>query len=353
MNSRIRSICAKLKGHGLDSLVLFSPANISYLTGYRSRDSYLVVSKKGSLYITDSRYTEEARVRLKGLLRVRQIKDSFSKTLASTCSEFGFKRLGFEERYLSFADYRKISRGLGKGTKFVPVWGLVEDPRRIKGADELKKIRKATSIAVAALRFAAKLIARGRREVEIAAEIERFIRYNGASMGSFDLIVASGANSAFVHHLTSGRKLGSNEPLLIDMGVDYYGYKSDLTRVFFSGKITLLIRRVYNIVREAQARAISKIRPGIKVKEIDAAAREYIAAEGYGSFFGHNLGHGVGLEVHEAPAISPKSEQELKAGMVITIEPGIYLPGKFGIRIEDMVLVTRDGCEILSQGLDK
>jgi len=178
----------------------------------------------------------------------------------------------------------------------------------------------------------------------VVAELERFIRYRGAANSAFEIIVAGGANSAFAHHIPGARKLRDRQNVLIDIGVDVCGYKSDLTRVFFLGKINSLTRRIFDIVRVAQDRAIARIRPGVVASYVDSASREFITKKGYGKYFGHNLGHGVGLEVHEAPHISPRSQEILRPGMVFTVEPAIYLPGKFGIRIEDMVLVTDKGC---------
>jgi Xaa-Pro aminopeptidase len=353
MNPQIRTVYAKLKQHHLDGVVIFSPANISYLTGYRSRDSYLLLSGRHKVYITDSRYTQEAEEHLAGSMSIHQLKNSFAQDLSALCADLKIKRLGFEEKHLFYSEYRRILQSLGQRVALVPLQGWVEELRQVKDADELKKIKKAVAIASAALESIAGAIVPGKRELEIAAELERFIRFQGASMASFDIIVASGPNAAFPHHVTGSRKIKRGEPVLIDMGADYLGYKSDLTRVFFSGKITLLARRVYDIVRQAQQLAFGMIKPGVKASEVDARARGYIAAQGYGAFFGHNLGHGVGLETHEAPALSPKATVELKPGMVITVEPGIYLPGKFGIRIEDMGVVTANGCEILSRRLVK
>jgi len=189
-----------------------------------------------------------------------------------------------------------------------------------------------------------KRLFRGMKEVEVVAELERFIRYRGAGNTAFEIIAASGANSAFAHHIPGARKLQDGECVLIDIGVDVRGYKSDLTRVFFLGKINSLTRRIFNIVRAAQQRAIARVKPGVKANRVDSASREFIVKLGYGKHFEHNLGHGVGLEVHEAPHISPRSQEVLRPGMVFTVEPAIYLPGKFGIRIEDMVLVTDKGC---------
>jgi Xaa-Pro aminopeptidase len=225
--------------------------------------------------------------------------------------------------------------------------------RKIKEREELAYLRKAAEIAVRALEFAPSLLLPGRKEAEIAAELERFIRYHGASASAFEIIVASGPNSSYPHHLTSARRLKENEIVLIDIGASYCGYKSDLTRVFFLGKINPLAAKIYAIVRRAQARSIAAIRPGARINKIDQAARQSIARAGYGRFFSHSLGHGIGLEIHEAPSVSPGAKDRLKKGMVFTVEPAVYLPGKFGIRIEDTVLVTEKGAEVFSGALHK
>ncbi len=351
MNLRIQKLSARLRQEGLDGLIVTSAANISYLTDFPSRDSYLLVSKKGNIYITDSRYTEEARKELSQTAIIQKMSGSLSKTAADACSGLGLKRIGFEERYLSFAEHRVIKKGM-KG-KLIPTSGLIEEFRQIKSAEELRKIRHATEITIKAFKFIKSFISPGRKETEIAAELERYIRYCGARSSSFDIIVASGENSSYPHHLTSDKRLKKNEPVLIDMGVEYMGYKSDLTRVFFLGRIKPGVQRVYDIVLEAQSKAISEIRPGVQINQIDAAARQYIAQKGYSECFGHNLGHGIGLEVHEKPSISPKENTKIKPGMIFTIEPGIYLPGEFGIRLEDTVLITQRKCEVISGSLNK
>jgi len=352
MNTKIRRVCAQLKKEHLDGLILSSPANISYLTDYRSRDSYLIVSRQASVYLTDSRYTEEAKSALKGIA-VEQIEGSPFKKLTEICRNLRLKCLGFEERHLRFAEYRKIRKELPDSLGLAPTYGLVEGLRQLKTAEEVRKIRIATQIAIKAFRFIRDYLKPGLKEIEVAGELERFIRYNGATDSSFDIIVASGANSAFAHHITSQRKLKANEPVLIDLGADYCGYKSDLTRVFFLGKIDTLAAKIYSIVRQAQELALEAIKPGKTCGEIDELARGYIEDNGYGGFFGHGLGHGVGLEVHEEPHIGKKQNIKLQPGMVFTVEPAIYLPRKFGIRLEDMVLVTKKGSEVLSVSLNK
>mgnify|MGYP001564497230 CR=1 FL=1 len=352
MSSRLKNIYAELKKQGLDGLFLSSPANITYLTDYTSRDSYFVISSKGNIYITDSRYTEEAKQGLKGIASIKKINGSVFKTIALACQELGLERIGFEERYLVFAEYDKVRECLDEGIELVATHGFVEELRQIKSKDELKKIKEAAQITFKAFDFIRDFISPGIKEIEIAAELERFIRYNGARAEAFEIIVASGANAAFPHHITSQRKLGNNEMVLIDMGVDFAGYKSDLTRTFFLGKITPLAREVYNAVKQAQEKGLRQIKPQVMAKRIDAAARNFIREKGYADFFGHNLGHGVGLEVHELPRISPREEALIQPGMVFTVEPGIYLPGKLGVRIEDMVVVTEKGAEVISGAID-
>ncbi len=353
MNSRLKKFYAELKQEKLQGLILNLPANIAYLTKYPSRDSYLVASSRGNIYVTDSRYTAEAELSLNNLAAIKRINGSLFKTIALSCRELGLKQVGFEGRYLAFAEYRKIKAHLPKDTALIPSYGLVERLRYLKEKGELKKIREAIRITLRAFEFIRGFIKPGIKEIEVAAELERFIRYNGAATSAFEIIVAAGPNAAYPHHITSQRKLVNHEPVLIDMGVDFCGYKSDLTRTFFLGKITPLVRKVYSIVKQAQARAVRQIKPGVSFSKIDTAARQYIAQKGYGGFFGHNLGHGVGLEVHESPSISAKGNNTLEAGMVFTVEPGIYLPGKFGIRIEDMVLVKPKGAEVLSGAINQ
>ncbi len=351
MNPRINTLHKRLKEESLDGLLVSKQANISYLTGHISRDSCLLVSRKKDVYFTDSRYTEEARHYLKGW-DIQLVNSSLIETVAAACNKLRLKKIGFEDRCISFAEYNKLRGSLNKA-ELIPTCGLVEEQRRVKNQAELENIARATEIAMGALNFIEDFISPGKREIEVAAELERFIRYNGAASSSFGIIVASGPNSSYPHHITSQRIIREGEPVLVDIGASFNGYKSDLTRVFFLGKINPLYTKIYAIVREAQGRAIKKIRPGVSAKEIDAAARQYIAQKGYARFFGHALGHGIGLEVHEEPRISGKENKNIKTGMVFTIEPAIYLPGKFGVRIEDMVLVTRKGYEVLSGSLNK
>ena len=331
-----------------DSILVSSPANITYLTKYPSRDSYFLCSRKENIYFTDSRYIEEAQKALKKIAIVRKVNGSVFELIVSSCKELKLTRLAFEERYLPYAEYNRIRREMPGKMKLIPTHGIIEDLRQIKRPSEIAKMRKAVQITEKALKHIKKFIKPEIKEIEVVAELERFIRYCGATNSAFDIIVASGPNSSLPHHISGLRKIHNHEPVLIDLGIDYHGYKSDLTRVFFLGKINVLLRQIHSVVMQAQQLAIKEIRPGVSVAKIDAVGRQYIEKKGFVRFFGHSLGHGIGLEVHEQPSLSEKGNCILKPGMIFTVEPGIYLPGKFGVRIEDMVLVTEKGARVLS-----
>ncbi len=350
MNLRLKNLYSQLKARKLDAFLVSLPANISYLTQSLSRDAYFLVTFKKNIYFTDSRYTEEAKVFLKSNALLKECNGLVFERLAQTICDLGLKKVGFEARYLPFAEFSKIKEQGKGGFDLISTHGLVENLRQVKDAGEIVKIRVAARIAHLALAHIQSFLVPGVKEIEIAGEIERFMRYQGATAAAFEIIVASGPNSSKPHHLSGERKLQNHEPVLIDLGAQYQGYKSDLTRVFFLGKINTLVRKVYEIVLKSQTLAIQRIRPGAEIAEIDRVAREYIASKGYAKNFSHNLGHGFGLEIHEYPHISRQEASAVKPGMTFTIEPGIYLPGKFGIRIEDMVLVTKKGYEVLKSG---
>lgn len=351
MNPRLKKLLCKFPTEKIDGLLVTKTANVSYLTEFDSADSWLLVYPKRIFYITDFRYAEQVKKDLKGI-SLQQFKASIFKTIFQLCRSLKVKRLGFDGQSLNFSEYQKLRNILGAGVELKQTQNLVERLRQIKEPRELQKIKQAIAFTSQAFGFLKKTIKPGRREEDIAVDLEFFIRRKGAGL-AFAPIIASGINSAFPHAKISSQKLRKNEPITVDIGVDFEGYKSDLTRVFFLGKIPLFYRKIYQIIREAQAKAISAIYPGQSVNEIDRLARNYIKQKGLGRFFGHSLGHGVGLEVHEQPKISNREKTKIEAGMIFTIEPGIYLPGKFGMRIEDMVLVKENGCEVLSGFIHK
>lgn len=314
----------------------------------------MIFSGSGNFYFTDSRYTHQARKALGGSCMVIEFNGSFAQTISSWIKKLKFKSIAFEERKLSYAEYQLIRKGLDYYQEMIPTFGIVESLRAIKTAFEIAKIRRAVDIAIEAFGFAAEVIKPEVKEIEVCSKLESFIRCRGATGASFQIIVASGENSSFPHHISSSRKIKNNEPVLLDMGADYQGYKSDLTRVFFLGKIKNSFSNIYNVVLEAQKKAIQALQNGQRRPDkIDEVARDHIKNKGFGRFFKHSLGHGVGLEVHESPNLSKYETSCLKPGMVFTVEPAIYLPGKFGVRIEDMCLITKNKVEVLSGALNK
>ncbi len=345
---RFKKIAGILKTIDLDAVLLNSPQNISYVCGFSAPDSYLLISSKGPVLVTDFRYTADFKKKANSGLKVVEQKNSIFKTISSLVSKGGFKKIGFESRKLTFAECQRLHELSKNKVTWIPLKECIEPFREIKEKEELSDIRLAVKITLGAYEFIRKELKAGIEELRIVAELERYIRYHGAYSGAFDTIVASGPNSSYPHARASDRRIKNGEPVIIDMGVNVNGYNCDLTRTYFLGRINPIVRRLDSIVRKAQELAIRAIKPGVLIKDIDAAARNYIKNKGFGKNFGHSLGHGVGLEVHEAPYINSKNNCLLKEGMVFTVEPGIYMAGSYGIRWEEMVLVTNNGVEVLS-----
>jgi Xaa-Pro aminopeptidase len=347
--NRIRQLRSVFARSNIDCLLVPSDVNITYLTGFRASDSWLLVCPHRAFYLTDFRYVLEARKGLKRVL-VKQYKRSIFDLLYQLIREQKCKNIGIDERHITHAQYLLLRQRCPKGIKLVKANGLVEHFREVKDGDEIKKIEKALRIHKEAHQYLKRIVRPKISEQKVLLKLERFVKARGAGV-SFHPIVASGPNSCYPHARASSRKIRNNEPVLIDMGIDVEGYKSDLTRMFFLGKISAFVARLNAHVFRAQCIAIDHIRPGVSVSEVDAAARNYLTRNGLGKYFGHALGHGVGLEIHEEPRLTWNSSTVLRPGMVITVEPAVYIPEKFGIRIEDMVLVTKTGCKILSDNI--
>jgi Xaa-Pro aminopeptidase len=341
---------AKISLENLDALLISSPVNITYLTGFREAEGYLLVSRgMRPLYFTNFLYRYEAEKLPDCDICINTAGDIF-KLIAEMTRKLALKRLGFEAKHIPFLEYRKIKHFLSKyNIDFVKTADLVEGLRKIKTPQEIIYIRESISITLQALRFAQEIASAHITEKELSIEVEKFLRLKGDNQTAFPTIVASGKNSAFAHHICGQAKLNRNF-FLIDLGARHYGYCADLTRVFFWGKMSTLFKKIYDIVQKAKDLSIKNIRDGTPAKKVDLSARKYIEKKGFAKYFGHGLGHGVGLAVHEAPFLNSKNEEILKEGMVITVEPAIYLNGKFGIRLEDMVLVKQNKGEILSTG---
>ncbi|MBI3601640.1 MAG: M24 family metallopeptidase [Candidatus Omnitrophica bacterium] len=348
MNHRLRRLVAEFPRHrSINALLITQDVNIKYLTSFPAQESWLLVTPKKVFYITDFRYIQEAREGLKGIASVKQHTRCLAETLFEVAQNHKIKRLGFDERHTSVACFKKLKSFCPRRTKLIAANGLVESLREIKEEGEVNAIRQCLKVHFRALEFLKKVVKPGLSERQILGHLEGFIKKNQVRF-SFDPIIASGPNSAHPHAKVSDRILRTNEPLLIDIGIDLEGYKSDLTRNFFLGRMSPRYTKALGATTLAQQEAIKLIKPGIAVAEVDAHARKVLRRFGLAKYFGHSLGHGVGLEIHENPRLSVQSQSILEPGMVVTVEPGVYIPGQFGIRVEDMVLVTQEGCEALS-----
>lgn len=343
---RLERLRSYLWEQGLDAFVVTAPVNRAYLTGFTGGAGLLLLSREGALLLTDARYVEQAKEEAPGL-EVRQTGREPVQDLAAVLRSWGAVEVGFEADHLTVKRFRSWERELPE-VQWREVGGAVERLRVIKEEGELASIREAVSIAEAALREVFSLLSAGRTESELALELEFSMRRRGATAPAFETIVASGPRGALPHGVASQRRLRRGDLVTIDCGALYRGYTSDLTRTFVLGKPDPRQREVYELVRLAQQEGIRAIRPGRTAREVDAAARRVIEEGGLGEYFGHGLGHGVGREVHEQPVVGPSSEEILQPGMVMTVEPGIYIPEWGGVRIEDMVLVTENGCEVLT-----
>jgi Xaa-Pro aminopeptidase len=318
-------------------------ANIRWLTGFTGTSGFAIVGSDRREFLTDFRYTERA---------ANEVGDKFERiTLEGRLvAELGKRlhgKVGFDDATTSVRSLTKLSEAVGEGVELVPTSGLVERLRRRKDEREVEAIAAASRVADEVFEWLAERGLAGRTEVEVAASAHARIRELGAEP-SFSAIVAAGPNGALPHAEPSDREIGAAELVVIDMGAQLDGYCSDGTRTYASGELGSEEREVYELVRSAQATALDAVGPGVKGVDADAASREPIEAAAHGAHYGHGLGHGVGLEVHEAPRMGKTSDDVLEVGDVVSVEPGVYVPGRFGVRIEDLVVVTDDGIRNLS-----
>ena len=346
---RQQALRQALSERELDGLLIVTGANVRYLTGFTGSSALLVVAAKATVLVTDFRYATQAPDEVGTSAEVRVEKSDLWEGVRQTIRALGVRRLAVERDHLTLGQARQLD-DLG-GAELVPTADLVEDLRMAKDPDEIAAVREAARLAGEALESILGFIRPGRTELEIAAELEAALRRRGSEWFPFPSIVASGPRSALPHARCSTRTVGRGEWLVVDFGAQIRGYCSDLTRTFVVGdRADQRQRDVYEVVRRAQCRAREGLRAGLTGREADALAREVIAADGLGAAFGHSLGHGLGLEVHEAPRLSQTNEQPLVASAVVTVEPGVYLEGWGGVRIEDDVVLTSDGADCLSDG---
>ncbi len=335
MQTRVERLCEKL--HDNEAIFISSYPNIFYYSGFTSEDAYLLISHNEKFIITDSRYTIQAREQTKGF-EVLDIKEGFEQIFSRTSAMY----IGYEENAMSVREYKRLRMKLTDNQSFVEKQRVINELRSLKDDYEIKKIADAEKIGDEAFSHALGMIKAGMTEREIAFEIEFFMKKHGAAALSFDIIAASGVRSAMPHGTASDKVIENGDFLTLDFGCVYDGYCSDMTRTVVIGKANSRQKEIYDIVLRAQLAALDAIKVGKPCHEVDAAARNLIKDAGYGENFGHGLGHSVGIEIHENPSFSPKCDTEIQNGHVITVEPGIYIDGFGGVRIEDLVAI-QDG----------
>ncbi len=350
---RLTKLREALTTEGLDAILITQSENRRYVSGFTGSAGVLLISHEQAVLATDFRYYEQVEKQAPDF-QLAEVKDEFKTVLPELVQQLGAKRVGFESDHLTVDQHREwqeVAEGAVSTSKFelVPTKELVTRMRAVKDEDELSKIKKAIVLADEALAHIAGFIEPGMTEREVAWDLEVFMRTHGAEKLAFDIIVGSGPNGAMPHATVSERVIQVGEPIVIDMGAMVGGYNSDLTRTICAGRPDDKLKEIYDIVLEAQLAAERSIRPGMQGKQADDIARQVIEEAGYGENYGHGLGHGVGLAVHEKPGVGRLSEGVLEPGMVFTVEPGIYLPGWGGVRIEDIVVLREDGVEVLTQ----
>lgn len=318
--------------------------NLRYLTGFTGTFGVLILAEE-SLFFTDPRYTEQAKHQVD--LEVLEVRGRWLPQVVEKLRSLGAKKVGIGSTRTTLHLFEELKKA-GEGLEFVPLGSPVEELRRVKTEAEIKKMKEAVELTEAGLRWILGRLKPGMTEREVALELEFWYRKEGADDVAFDLIVAAGPQSAMPHHRAGNHVLQEGEVVLFDIGVRLDGYCADITRVVALGTPEKSVKDAYKLVLSANAAGIRAIRAGVPGKDVDAQARKIIEDAGLGENFGHGLGHGVGMEVHEGPRLSTTSEDVLEPGNVVTVEPGVYFPGKFGVRIEDMVAVTEEGALVLS-----
>ena len=354
MSQRLQNLRDTFKEHKLDGILVSSPENRRYLSGFTGSAGHLIITGDDAILATDFRYIEQSS-RQAPEFRIVRTGPNFD-WLNQVMAETGVTRLGFENDVLTVAQHTRFTKALKEYSqsakarvRFVGTSGITEEIRSFKDESELVLLQKAISISDHAMDSVTPTIKAGQTEQEVAWRLEVAMRELGAESLAFDIIVGSGPNAALPHHRAGERVIQEGEPIVIDMGAKYQGYCSDLTRTIALGDVDDTFRRVYDTVLGAQLTAITTVQVGMTGSEADGLARKVIEDAGYGENFGHGLGHGVGLAVHELPVAGPTSNGVLKEGTAFTIEPGIYIPGWGGVRIEDVVTLEKSGARVLSK----
>ncbi len=346
MTDAAANLTARLGEWKLDAFLISAPANVRFLTGFTGSNGLVVLARSGMTLLTDPRYTIQAAEQVPCPVTV--VRGPLSRAAAKLVAKKRWRRIGFEAGRMLFNDYATLRDSLGRTITLEPLGPVVEQLRMVKTADEIARIRRSVLTNSLALEAALPAVRPGVTERDIAAELEYQQRRHGAEKAAFDTIVAAGARSALPHAEPGAQPVIANHLLLIDMGACQDGYSSDMTRVFAVGRAPAKLRTMYRAVLEAQHAAAESVRPGVTAAYVDGQARKVLKAHGRGPAFVHSTGHGLGLEIHEPPRLGAKDKTVLAAGMVVTIEPGAYVEGLGGIRIEDTVLITPAGHETLT-----
>lgn len=344
---RIINLQNLLKEKDLPALLVTNPYNSRYISNFTGTAGICLVLQDNAYLLTDFRYVQQAHDEVENL-EIIEHERPVEKTILSLLKKHNVSTLGFEKTNVTYKHFEQLEQNL-EDIELIGTEELIESLRLIKSGDELKILQDAARIADDAFIHIQDFMKPGVREVDVALELEYFMRKAGATSSSFDIIVASGERSALPHGVASEKKIALGELVTLDFGAYYKGYCSDITRTVSIGKVSDKLREIYDVVLEAQRLGVAGTKAGMLASQADALTRDYIKDCGYGAYFGHSTGHGLGMEVHEGPGLSPNSQEVLQTGMVVTIEPGIYVPGVGGCRIEDDVVITEEGNIRLTQ----
>lgn len=338
-----------MDAQGADAMLVTRLPNVRYLTGFSGSNAQVVLTPSESVFFTDGRYTEQSRHEVPDLERITYL-GTFGEPLAEACSRLGIARLGFEAHGVTVGEMEELRRHVD-GVELVGVGKVVEELRWVKEDEEIQMLREAQACTDRAFEDILDTLAVGMTERQVALELEHAMRRAGADAPAFEPIVAFGEQAAEPHHRPSHRVLDEGDVIKLDFGALYGGYHADMTRTIAFGEPVPELRKIHDVVREAQQAGIDAVRAGVTGGEVDGAARRVVEDAGYGPHFTHGLGHGVGLEIHEGPSFAREGRDVIPAGAVVTVEPGVYVSGLGGVRIEDMVEVLEDGCRVVGSSI--